>query len=80
MPALGLYSVCSPTPLIDNYEGTFLVWFQFALFESSSEDKISFSKSSWLDEFSLLKKGSMVVLDPSYGCSISFLLKLVQCL
>ena len=78
LPVLGLYSVCVLGPFISDYVGTLPIWLQFALLESSSKDKIPFPKSSWLNDFFSLTKGSTMVLSHSYSCSISFLFELVQ--
>ena len=53
--------------------------FQFGFsFPSSSNEEISSPESPWFDEILSLKRGSVMVLDHSNDCSLSFLLKLVQ--
>ena len=44
------------------------------------KDKITLAEIPWLEEFSPLKKGSVLILDHLDDCSFSFLLKLIKCL
>ena len=76
--ARGLDSVRTFRSIISNDKGTFPIWFQFSLLESSSKDKIPFAESPWHDEFLSLAKGSAMVPNHSEDCSVSFLFKLVQ--
>ena len=73
----GLYYVRTFGSIISNNEGTFPIWFQFSLLESSPKDKIPFTESPWLDEFLPFAKGSVMVLDHFDDCVISFLFELV---
>ena len=78
MLALGLYSVCALHPSSAIMKGP--SQFGFSLPSLKVRQRTRSPLGYWLDKFPPLTKGSMVVLGHSYGCSISFLLELVQCL
>ena len=79
-PTLVLDFVHPFANVISNNEGAFPIWFQLALIESSSKDKIALAEHPWFDVFRHIMRSSVLVFIHSYDDSLPYLLKFVQSL